>query len=313
MNKLIIDTDPGLDDAQAIFMAAHHPNWQIEALTAVAGNVGLEHTLRNTCVLVDQLGQDIPVYAGCDKGLVFTGEDASYFHGKDGFGDCNLPDPQTAPHPKHAALALIDHIRAAPGEITLAAIGPLTNVAIALHLEPNLPRLLKRFLIMGGAVTSKGNAPNLASEFNFYADPEAAQFVMEQWGKSGQVAEIVDWESTVRHLMEIDWVNQVLAKENKSARFIGKITQTVREKLHRGVYYAADPLALAVTLEPEIVTQAETHHMRIETSGPRGQSTVDWGDRSGKPLNAKIVLKVDQKRFEKLFETGITGNDRITE
>lgn len=307
MEHFIIDTDPGLDDAQAILMAAHHPDVTIDALTVVAGNVGLDHTLRNSCLLVDLVGQEIPVYPGAANGLVYTGEDASYFHGKDGFGDANLPDPTTKPEAQHAALAIINLVKASPGEKTLIALGPLTNVALALHLEPGLPSLLKRLVIMGGAVTSKGNAPNLTTEFNFYADPEAAFFVMDQWRRAGKLAEIVDWEATVRHKMEMAWVTSLIEQENQAAQFVEKITRNMRNRLRRDVFYAADPLAMAVALEPTIVTHAEDCFMRIETEGPRGQSTVDWEHRSGFEPNARVVLTVDQKRFEALYTMGVAG------
>ena len=309
--RLIIDTDPGLDDAQAILMAAIHPAVQLEALTVVGGNVALSHCIRNCCLLADQIqghtGQTIPVYAGCGSPLVFQGDDAAEFHGKDGFGDAALPDPTTKPQREHAANELVRRIREAPGEITVAAIGPLTNIALALHLEPNLPNLIKRFVVMGGAVTGKGNTENVTAEFNFFADPEAAYFVLDRWAAAEEVAEIVDWEATVAHRLPQTAVDTHYQSGKQWADFLEKITRSTRYSYDRDHYYGADPLALAVTLEPEIVTRAENRFMAVETSGPRGQSSVTWNDYYGRTPNTKIILEVDLERFQELIKAGILG------
>ncbi|MEZ4595130.1 MAG: nucleoside hydrolase, partial [Chloroflexota bacterium] len=196
MEKLIIDTDPGVDDAQAILMAAAHPNATIAAILAVGGNVGLEHTLRNALTLVEVVEQDIPVYAGCSKPLVIFQEDAADVHGQDGLGDVGLvPQTRTA-ESEHAALALVRLANESPGEYTLVAIGPLTNIAVALTLDPTLPEKLKRFVVMGGAVTAHGNTSNVSAEFNIFYDPEAAHVVFEAWEAHGGLIELVDWEAT---------------------------------------------------------------------------------------------------------------------
>ena len=185
MERLIIDTDPGVDDAQAILLAAAHPNAKIEALMTVGGNVGLEHTTRNALAIVEQIQQDIPVYEGCDGPLVMFSEDAADVHGDDGLGDCGIRPQERTKMGEHAALAHVRLINESPGEYTLVAIGPLTNIAVALKLDPTLPEKVKRFVVMGGAVTAHGNTSNITAEFNIFADPEAAHVVFEAWGAAG--------------------------------------------------------------------------------------------------------------------------------
>lgn len=311
MERILIDTDPGVDDAQAILMAAAHPNCRIEGLLAVAGNVGLEHTLRNSLLLTEVVEQNIPVYSGCPQPLVMFQEDAAFSHGNDGLGDAGLkPLPRQA-ETEHAALALVRLVNRSPGEITLAAIGPLTNVAVALAIDPDLPQKLKRMVVMGGAVTGHGNTSSITAEFNIYFDPEAAHIVFTAWEKAGLLIDVVDWEITKRHGFPKEVLNRWLAMDTPKAKFFKEITGKSRDRsfniLKRPSLYAADPLALAVLLEPDIVTKAEQHHLSVEINGSnsRGQTIVDWDDRLGKPANANIILTVDDHHFQALMEQGL--------
>lgn len=311
MERLIIDTDPGIDDAQAILLASAHPGAKIEALLAVGGNVGLEHTLRNTLLLTEIIEQDIPVYAGSDQPLVMFQEDAAMAHGQDGMGDAGLTPQRRTAEEEHAAMALIRMVNEAPGEFTLVAIGPLTNIALALKFEPDLPTKVKRFVIMGGAVTGDGNTSCVKAEFNIYYDPEAAHIVFEAWGRAGLQIEVVDWEITKRQGFSRADFEAWREIDTKRGRFFRAFTENQLHRtftqLKRPTVYAADPLALAVVLEPDIVTKRESHHLSIELVGThtRGQTVVDWNDRTGNPLNADIILEVDQDRFAALMEQGL--------
>lgn len=311
MERIIIDTDPGVDDAQAILMAAAHPGVRIEALLAVAGNVGLEHTLRNALTLTEVVGQDIPVYSGCEQPLVMFQEDAAFAHGNDGLGDVGLVPKRRTAENEHAVTALLRLVNESPGELTLAAIGPLTNIAVALKLDPTLPQKLKRFVVMGGAVTGHGNTSSITAEFNIFFDPEAAHIVFTAWEKAGLLIDVIDWEATVRHGFPKEVLERWLAMDTPKAQFFKQITEKGRHRsfniLNRPSMFAADPLALAVLLEPDIVTSAEQHHMAIEMSGAetRGQTVVDWRDRLGKQANANIIMSVDNGRFQALMEQGL--------
>ncbi|MEM8858325.1 MAG: nucleoside hydrolase [Chloroflexota bacterium] len=313
MQRLIIDTDPGVDDAQAILLASAHPDTKVEALLTVGGNVGLEHTTRNALAIVEVIDQDIPVYEGCDGPLIYAGEDAAWVHGSDGLGDSNIKPKSRKAEQEHAVNALIRMVNAEPNEFTLVAIGPLTNVAVALQLDPQLPHKIKRFIDMGGAVTGKGNTSNVAAEFNIFADPEAAHIVFEAWAKAGKMIEVVDWEATIRHGVSHDTVNDWLNINTQRGRFFKAVSSrsmdVLVKKFKREMWYGADPLALAVVVDPDCVEHAEDRFLMIETGrGPaRGQTIVDWNNRMGVAPNTRIVLNVNQARFEELFRNGLTG------
>ncbi|TCV96021.1 purine nucleosidase [Luteibacter rhizovicinus] len=302
---LLIDTDPGVDDALAILMA--HAHADVIALSVAAGNVGLDHTVRNARKLVELLDVDTPVFAGCPSPLVRApDEDAAFVHGADGFGDVGFPEPAPRAQAEHAALALLRISRERQGEITLVALGPLTNLALAVRLDPTLPQRIKRLVIMGGAVTGHGNTGKIPAEFNIGFDPEAAHVVFEAF----PMFELVDWEATVRHAFPDDVYQAWSAQGDERARFFHAIFGTAREfnaKHERAGFIAADALAMAVAVDPSIVTRAETRHVAIELDGrlTRGATVVDWHGRLGGTPNARIVLDVDHARFGELIAAAL--------
>ena len=294
---LIIDTDPGVDDALALLMA--HAHGHVHALTIAAGNVGLAHTVRNALTLMDVIGADTPVHPGCPVPLVQTpSEDAALVHGADGFGDVGFADPRRTAENESAALALIRLSHAHP-EATLVALGPLTNVALAVRLDPSLPSRIGRFVIMGGAVNGHGNTLSTPAEFNIGFDPEAAHVVFEAF----PMLELVDWEASVRHAFDADAFDRWLDAGDGRADFYRRIGATSRAwnaRRGRTGVIAADALAMAVALDPDAVTRAESHPVGIELEGvlSRGATVVDWEARRSRPANARIVFDVDQERFE---------------
>ncbi|MDC8014749.1 nucleoside hydrolase [Tahibacter soli] len=293
--RLLIDTDPGVDDALAILMAYRHS--RIEALSITAGNVGLAHTVANALKLTELVGADTPVYPGCPVPLVLPAEDAAHVHGMDGFGDAGIAPAHRAAADEHAALALVRLARAHPGELTLVALGPLTNLALALRLDPDLPSRIARLVVMGGAVTGRGNT-SVSAEFNIGFDPEAAHVVFSSW----PMFELVDWEATVRHALDFDQAERWFASGDKRATFYGAISKKTRafnKERERPGLIAADALAMAVVLDPGIVVRAEERHVSVELNGAltRGATIVDWDRRGGKAPNARIVLDVDHARF----------------
>lgn len=174
--KIIIDCDPGIDDALALIYAHGHPGLALVGLTTVAGNVSLDRTTANALRVRDFLGAaGVPVVAGSQGPLLRSAIDARDVHGESGLGQVQLPDPATGPDPGHAADFIIDQVRAAPGEITLIAVGPLTNIALAVRRYPALTSEVSDFVIMGGS-SGRGNVTP-AAEFNVAADPEAAAIV----------------------------------------------------------------------------------------------------------------------------------------
>lgn len=312
MQHLVIDTDPGIDDAQAIMMATAHPNTTVEALLTVGGNVGIEHTTRNAFAILEICeATDVRVYVGCGRALVHPSEDAAYVHGGDGLGDVGIRPRSVNPAPGHAATALVEMANDRPGELTLVTLGPLTNVAVAVALDPDLPSKFARTVSMIGAVTSRGNTPTVTAEFNSYGDPEAAHVVFDAYARTGEVIEVVDWEATMRHPIPARTVGRWHESGTTRAEFDDRITEPRRarmaELLGSPDLLAADPLAMAVVLEPDAVVTTERHHLAVEVHGlhTRGQTVVDWRDRGGFAANAEVVLEVDQSRFEHLFAAGL--------
>ncbi len=295
--QLLIDTDPGVDDALAILMA--HAHADIVGLSIAAGNVGLGHTVRNARTLIDLLGADTPVFAGCASPLVrLPEEDAAFVHGQDGFGDIGFPEPKAPLSDESAALALIRLTRERPGELTLVALAPLTNLALALRLDPTLPQRVARLVVMGGAVTGRGNTGKVPAEFNVGFDPEAAHVVFEAFPSF----DLVDWEATLRHALDDAEFDRWLAAGDQRAEFFGQIVATARRynATHdRSGVIAADALAMAVAIDPSIVTRSETRAVAVELDGrlTRGATVVDWAGRLGQPARANIVLEVDHERF----------------
>jgi len=183
--RILLDCDPGLDDALALLLAHGDPDIELVAVTAVGGNVGIENTTKNALALREYLGfEKVPVAAGAGKPLTRAVKSASHVHGERGLGTVDLPEPTLAVDERHAVDVIIDAITATPGAIHLVATGPLTNIALALEKEPSIARLVASFTIMGGAFT-RGNATP-AAEFNIYADPEAAKIVFD-----------ADWQVTM--------------------------------------------------------------------------------------------------------------------
>lgn len=315
MNKpqLLIDTDPGVDDALAILMA--HAHADVIGLSIAAGNVGLAHTVRNARVLVDLLGATTPIFAGCATPLVRApDEDAAFVHGLDGFGDIGFPDPSSALEGEPAALALLRLTREHPRELTLVALAPLTNLALALRLDPSLPQRVARLVVMGGAVTGHGNTGKVPAEFNIGFDPEAAHVVFEAFPEF----ELVDWESTLRHAFDDEAFKGWIEAGDQRADFYDQIAGTATaynlKHARRGVI-AADALAMAVAIDPSIVTRSEKRAVAVELDGrlTRGATVVDWDGRLGWPVNATIVLEVDQSRFAAMVRRALGAPSELAE
>jgi purine nucleosidase len=308
--QLLIDTDPGIDDALAILMA--HAHADVAALTIAGGNVGLAHTTRNALKLVETSGAETPVFPGCASPLVFAAPDAGFVHGADGFGDTGYFVSARLPEEEHAAAAIVRLARERPGELTLVALAPLTNLALALRLDPSLPSRIARLVVMGGAVNARGNTERVSAEFNIGFDPEAAHVVFSAWPEF----DLVDWEACLRHTFDFAWFDAMLAKGDARARFYAAISRKTRafnRTRGRPGVVAADALAMAVALDPGIVTRTEKRHIAIEMTGvsTRGATVVDWDNRLGLPANARIVLAVDQAKFEALASAALGSDDSL--
>ena len=306
MNRIIIDTDAGVDDAQAILLALGHTGTKVEAITTVSGNVDVKKTTANVLKVLDVANQDVPVYPGCSQPLINPPKYADRVHGVDGLGDCGIPASTRKPESRHAVRALIELANAHPGELSLVAIGPLTNIAVATMLDPHLPKKFKELTIMGGAVTGKGNT-RINAEFNIHFDPEAAHIVFERW----PMVRVLDWETTLATGLTKDDMDALFAIGTPKAKFFQKInvhmTTFIKEHYRSDGMFAPDGLAMAAALEPSIIIKKEIRHLSVELSGKqtRGMTVVDWFGRGGKAPNAEIILEVDQPRFVEMMANGL--------
>jgi purine nucleosidase len=250
---LLIDTDPGVDDALAILMA--HANADVLGLTIAAGNVGLAHTVNNALKLVDTVGAQTPVFAGSATPLAHPAEGAAFVHGLDGFGDTGYLRSARSAEREGAPAAIVRLAHAHADRLTLVALAPLTNLALALKLDPALPQRGARLVIMGGAVTGRGNTHRVPAEFNIGFDPEAAHVVFSAWPRFT----LVDWELTTRHGIAFERMARWLDGGDARARFYAAISRKTREwtrQRGRPRLLVADALAMAVALQPDIVLHA---------------------------------------------------------
>jgi purine nucleosidase len=304
---LLIDTDPGVDDALAILMAFNDSRHEVVGLTIAAGNVGLKHTVANALKLCEVAAVEVPVHAGCAAPLLHPARDAAYVHGLDGFGDIGYEPASRRPADEHAALAILRLSHQHAGRLLLVALGPLTNLALALSLDPTLPSRVARCVVMGGAVTAHGNITP-AAEFNIAFDPEAAHIVFSAFPR----VDLCDWEATLAHgLLHAD-VERWLAADSPRARFYEAISRRTRawSGERRGSrWHSADGLAMAFALAPEGALETAERPLAVETEGrhARGATVIDWRRESGRPDNVRILQRYDHAGFEALVAAAVAA------
>ena len=304
---LLIDTDPGVDDSLALLMAFNDPRHHVVGLSIAAGNVGLSHTVANALKLCEVAGVDVPVFAGCASPLVHEAEDAAHVHGSDGFGDTGYAPATAQAQAEHAALAILRLSHAHAGRLLLVALGPLTNIALALRLDPSLPQRIARLVVMGGAVTAHGNITP-AAEFNIAFDPEAAHVVFGAFPR----IDLADWEATLAHGLLHDDVVAWLRADSPRARFYDSISRMTRQSSadRRGAYWhSADALAMAFALQPDAAVHLEERPVAVELEGrlTRGATVVDWNRQTGRADNARLLLRYDQARFQDLIRAALAA------
>lgn len=308
--KIIFDTDPGIDDAMALLFALQSPELEIVGLTTVFGNVWVEQATDNALRLLEFAGYPaIPVAPGAAKPLVVLfDQPAHVVHGANGLGNVDLPTAQHKADPRSAAQFIVETIMAQPGEITLVPVGPLTNIALALELEPRIVENVAEVVLMGGAATVNGNM-NPAAEANIWHDPHAADQVFT-----------AAWPIT---MLGLDVTHQVIMDDayltdlrgSKSGNFIYAISRFYMAFHHQahGVYaaYTHDPSAIAYLIDPTLF-QAEKGPIRVVTEGITMGHTLwdrrgDWfrpnAWSSAPPVN--VCLGVDAARFLVLYQERI--------
>lgn len=294
---VIFDCDPGIDDTIALLGAFVSPELDILAITPVCGNQPLDKTLRNALQICELGGRpEIPVHPGCHRPLCREPIHGQ-FHGSTGLGNTVLPEPRKQAEPTSAVECLIDHLgRAARGaapKVTLCCLGPLTNVAMALRMAPEIAGGIARIVMMGGAFREPGNR-SMTSEFNMLADPHAARIVFS----AGLPMTVLGLDATHQVMLLPEHVNAF-------ARSSGPISRTVAELMafwdrNDARRYGSrggplhDPLVTVWLLRPDLF-QSSPARVFVETESPLclGQTVADWFGKSGEPANADIVTHVD--------------------
>jgi purine nucleosidase len=273
--RVVIDTDPGIDDAMAIAVAAVAPQIDLVALTTVFGNHRLEVTTANAIRVLDFLGvDDVPVVAGADRPLMRPiGPPATFVHGDDALGDIGLPGPSRTPlSDARAAVQLIDLARATPGEVTLLTIGPLTNLALAVRLEPELVTLLDEVVVMGGAAFVGGNVTP-AAEANIWNDPEAAEIVLG----AGFPLTMIGLDVTHEILADVEWLDRCGRLGTRAGDLVHRTAPTYVD-FHRRTdgldgIHCHDVATVAYLLRPELF-ETRSLPVRVATSGVAAGATV---------------------------------------
>ncbi|KXJ23351.1 inosine-uridine preferring nucleoside hydrolase [Exaiptasia diaphana] len=299
--KIVIDCDAGIDDAQAIMLALSL-DVEVVAITCVAGNVSVDQVAKNVLRILDVCGRtDIPVYKGADRALLGQDFELPVYHGEDGLGDATdakEPDLELL-QPTHAVTALIDIVKQNPGEITIAALAPLTNLALALRMDDSFSKNLKCIDVMGGNKQGIGNH-FISAEFNFGADPEAAYVVLEEFECP---ITITSWEFCLEHTFEWDFFSKYTSFPSAKSQFLKSISTKIEEHEDGNLWMTCDPFAVATAVCPHIVTSQKALHATIELGGQvtRGMMVVDWRNFLQKRKNINLIEKVDLDQFKALL------------
>jgi inosine-uridine nucleoside N-ribohydrolase len=308
----LIDTDTASDDAVALIMALRSPEVEVTAITTVAGNVGVAQASRNALYTAELCESQVPVFAGAEKPLTRAHESASWFHGRDGLGDHGYPPPRRSVERRSAVDAIIDTIESQPG-LVLVTLGPLTNIALALKKKPDIAGKVGRCVVMGGAPCCEGNVTP-AAEYNIWCDPEAARVV----ARSGLLIELIGWHlCRGEAALNPSDIQQVLSFGTPVAKFAIECNSRAQEAYlqqtgEHGISLP-DPVAMAVALDPSIITSQSEHYMEVETDSEltRGMTVVDrlnvagdernrevWASALGGGRKAKIVWTINNAHWK---------------
>lgn len=315
--RVIIDTDPGIDDALALILAFASPELKVEAITTVAGNVPVIQAARNTCRILDLLEPDLrpPVAVGADAPLKKLLRTAQDYHGEDGLGELSrfkksdgslrYADSKSSLARQGALTLIADTIASAPGEITLICLGPLTNLAMAILSSPVEMAKVKEIIVMGGAIQVPGNVTPV-SEFNIYVDPHAAATALT----SDLPITLIPLDVTERVMLTEEMVDVIIRRlNNPVTQFVHDITEQLfrleRERRGRAAIPLHDPLAVGAVIDRSLVTR-RPFHVEVETGeGPAQGITIADRRQIKEELkqapNLQVCMEVNAGRFMALF------------
>ncbi len=313
--RIIIDCDPGVDDALAILLAAGAPEVEVAAITTVAGNQTLAKVTENARRIAAAAGLDVPIAAGCDRPLVRDQVLAGEVHGESGLGGVAWPDPLRELDSRHAVDLIVTEVMSHPGEITLVPIGPLTNIAMALRQEPRIVQAVAGVVLMGGSYTRGNTTP--AAEFNIFADPEAAAAVFS----AGWTVTMVGLDLTHQVTVTADLIDRVRHLDSPVSRLVldtmasynSAIAELARQA-DRGEGAGAgtagslhDPAAVAYVIDPSMFTVADAV-VQVETAGQHtyGMTVTDF-DLRGRSRNAVVPTRIRPEAFYDRLVTAIAA------
>lgn len=299
---IILDTDPGIDDSLAFLLALASPEIELKGITTVHGNVSINQVTKNALSILELAkASHIPVYKGCDVPLVKESLISPETHGDSGLGYAKLSEPQTKVQGQHGSDFIIEEIMSHPKEITLVAIGPLTNIALAIRQEPRIVENVKEVFIMGGAIQAAGNTTALA-EFNTYVDPHAAHIVFH----SGMPMILTPLDVTYQCVFTKDDLNRLLKIDSPITKFISDATRFYMEfhdeyqKIDGCVIN--DPMTLALLLMSEICDYQDlVVDVDITPGVGLGNTFADFYNYEKKKKNIKVAMGVQPRVFMELF------------
>ena len=325
--RVVLDTDPGIDDSLAMLLALASPEVELAGVCVTGGNCSMADGMRNALNVLAAAGRpDMPVHPGIALPLIRPPFTAPETHGDTGLGYARLPDSPAGPADEHAVDMIIREIMSHPGEGTLVAVAPLTNVAVALRKEPRIAQNVREVIIMGGALRADGNTTSLA-EFNFYVDPHAAHMVLE----SGMPITLLPWDVTKDTLLTQAHVDRLLATRSPVTQLVADATRFYIE-FHLACFGFAgcsinDPVALALVFQPDlartqpmhvaveyaseltagksVITYVGDHAREPDMHDQLGFDTARWPMRWGQQVrskpNVRAVVDLDHARFIELF------------
>ncbi len=301
MTRLVIDTDTAGDDVFSLLIGLRHPAAQLEAITVCCGNVRFEQEVENALYTVETAGRagEVPVYPGCAEPLLAEWVGAEYVHGQDGMGDSFFRRAEQRPEPEHAVDALIRLVNDNPGELTILAQAPLTNIAAAVIRDPSIAGKVERLYVMGGGA---GNVTP-AAEFNFYVDPEAARIVF----KAGFPITLFTWTLTLSHgVFSDEKLERLHAMDTPLTRYFEQVNRKALEfERSTGIQGSTHPdsMVAAAIVDPSLVLGGRDCFVDVETGGEltRGYSVIDTLGTLGREPNAFVVEDYDTDRFFELM------------
>ena len=302
--KIILDCDPGHDDAVAIMLAANSPAIDLLGITVVAGNQTLENTRRNALRVVQWLGVDVPVYAGCGRPMIREKITAGDIHGESGLDGPAFPALTREPEQEHAVNFIVRTLMASGGDITMVTTGPMTNLAMALRMEPRIAEKIKRIVLMGGAYTNGNVTP--AAEFNIVADADAAYVCFT----SGCPITMVGLDVTRKALCYPEIVARMGKIGNEASRLfvdlMGHFCRTQKEIFGWEGGPLHDPVTIAYLIDPTVLTVKPMNvQVDVRSVQSYGRTNCDFFGYLGLPNTADVAIDIDAAKFWDIVEEGL--------